>query len=71
VKEAHIHAYCAICKGPIRDGDEVVSIERKLEQIDSDDGMFTVKDSALLASLCASCGTNYPAGRIRVVFEGS
>jgi hypothetical protein len=67
VSNPHVHAYCAICNQPILDDQDVVSIQRNLEHIEPS-GFMTVKDSVLLASLCASCGPNYPEERIRVVF---
>jgi hypothetical protein len=65
-----LNAYCAICNQPIKDGEDVVSIQRNFEHIEHDGSVHTVKDSVLLASLCSSCGPKYPEQKIRVVFGG-
>lgn len=69
IDDPTVHAVCAICRKPVRDGERVVSIARNLEQIEPDGAAHNVLDSVVLASLCESCGSQYSEQRIRVVFE--
>ena len=63
------HAICEVCSKETYWGETVVSILRNVEQLDAQEDIVRTSDSALLATLCASCGSRFPELKIKVVFK--
>ena len=57
-----------MCAATIHEDEIYVVILRNVECRESSDKMIRTDDSVVLATLCASCGSRYPQGNIKVLF---